>query len=213
MGNSDKDRHGQSLGILSRLQRTLIRRLMDYVVENESSLRMAVDGTEGYGFTLHQLDELFLGRLNIVERGIAELQKSPSGGGCRYRALCFRAPYDSIEGNINSRLEKVSDARILGVSVSAASSVAPPGSAGPAAGPVSRGGGAKGGADATGRAVPSPTRSVGPQSGAAQRPALRANAPGDLPASPAAGTGDGASRDELLVTVVYYGPAPAPESA
>ena len=91
MSGTEKDGHNKALGVLVRLQRTLIRRLVKYVVENESSLRLAADGAEGYGYTVHQLDELFLSRLNLVERTIAELQKFPSGGASRYRTQCFVA--------------------------------------------------------------------------------------------------------------------------
>ena len=79
MSGAEKDGHNKALSVLVRLQRTLIRRLVKYVVENESSLRLAADGAEGYGYTVHQLDELFLSRLNLVERTIAELSAMQRG--------------------------------------------------------------------------------------------------------------------------------------
>ena len=125
MARPDKERHDQALSALGRLQKTLVRRLTDYVIENEESLRLAAEGTEGYGYTLHQLDELFLSRLNLVERAIAELQKSPARGSSRYRTLCFPARPEALEQKINSRLEKMPEARILGISVSPSSQAAP----------------------------------------------------------------------------------------
>ena len=130
MGKAEKERQGQALSALGRLQKTLVRRLANYVMENDESLRLAAEGTEGYGYTLHQLDELFLARLNLVERAIAELQKSPARGTNRYRTLCFPVRPEAVEQKINSRLEKMPDARILGVSVSPW--VPPPGSDPPA---------------------------------------------------------------------------------
>ena len=72
------------------------------------------------GFVLQQLDELFLSRLNLVERTIAELHKYPSEGASKYRTLCFSVPRDSAEQAINTRLEQIPNARILGISASQA---------------------------------------------------------------------------------------------
>ncbi len=129
MPKADKGQHNQALSTLGRLQKTLVRRLTDYVIENEDSLRLAAEGTEGYGYTLHQLDELFLSRLNLVERAIAELQKSPARGASRYRTLCFTARAEALEQTINSRLEKMPEARILGISVLPSRQAAPAGGA------------------------------------------------------------------------------------
>lgn len=118
MSKAEKERHGQALSALGRLQKTLVRRLIEYVIDNDESLRLAAEGTEGYGYTLHQLDELFLARLNLVERAIAELQRSPARGTSRYRTLCFPASVDAVEQKINARFEKMPEARILGISVS-----------------------------------------------------------------------------------------------
>jgi hypothetical protein len=171
MSDADREQHDKALSLLVKMQRTLIRRLGEYVAENESSLRLAADGAEGYGYTVHQLDELFLSRLNLVERTIAELQKYPAGGASRYRTQCFVASRGEVEQEINSRLEKLSDARILGVSVSPAV-----GRAGPDA-PVLDA--AESDCDAT-----------------------------DPSATEAPVEGDGSPGDQLLVTVLYYGPAP-----
>ena len=115
MSDTDTEQNGKALGLLVKMQQTLIRRLADYVTENASSLRLAADGSEGYGYNVHQLDELFLSRLNLVERTMAELQKHPAGGASRYRTQCFLASRGEVEGEINSRLEKLTEARILGV--------------------------------------------------------------------------------------------------
>jgi len=158
MSSQEKDRNARSIQVLSRIQRALVRKLAEYVLENESSLRSAAEGAEGYGYTLQQLDELFLTRLNLIERAIAELQKFSAEGVSKYRSLCFSAPRDAVEQAINSRLEQLPNARVLGVVVSPAS---------------------------------------------AAHPEMRAG-PGGEGASPA--------QEELIVTVLYWGPAPAPEA-
>jgi len=118
MDDTDVRENRRALGHLVEMQQALIRRLAAYVTENRSGLKMAADGVEGYGFSVHQLDELFLSRLNLIERTIAELQKHPAVGASRYRTLCFLASRAEVESEINSRLETLTEARILGVSVS-----------------------------------------------------------------------------------------------
>jgi hypothetical protein len=156
MATRDKERHDRSLQVLMRIQRALLRRLSEFVVENEAGLRQAAEGGDGYGFVLQQLDELFLTRLNLVERTMAELHKSPAEGSSRYRSLCFSVPRDDAEHAINARLEQIPSARILGIFASPA--------------------GARGTHDAEG-------------------------------ADDLAPPDDG---DDLIVTVLYYGPAQAP---
>ena len=156
----DKDRNGAAKAVqaLARIQRSLLDRLADYVIENEVSLRRASEGVEGYGYTVHQIDELFLHQLNLIERAVAELQKSPSAGANRYRSLCFRAPSQTVEEEINLRLEKIPDARVLGVSVSPAG----PSAGAPAGAPPA---GGRDGEDATWAAGPVEGLADGPASG------------------------------------------------
>ena len=185
MGKLDKEQHNQALSALGRLQKTLVRRLTDYVIENEDSLRLAAEGTEGYGYTLHQLDELFLSRLNLIERAIAELQKSPARGSSRYRTLCFPAGPEALEQKINSRLEKMPEARILGISVSPSSQAeSARGVAGGARSPARR---------------EAQTRS--------KRAAGSTDAGARSPEPPELDVRRGRAAP-LLVTVLYYGPEP-----
>ena len=182
MSKPDKERHNQALSALGRLQKTLVRRLTDYVIENEESLRLAAEGTEGYGYTLHQLDELFLSRLNLVERAIAELQKSPAKGSSRYRTLCFPTQPEALEQRINSRLDKMPEARILGISVL------------PSWQARSGGGGAR--APARREAQTRSRRTTGSPDADARSPE-----------PPELDTRRGRAAP-LLVTVLYYGPEP-----
>lgn len=57
------------------VRNTLYRRLVDYVLANERRLKAEVGGEDTYSFTLQQLDEQFLMKLNIVERAVAELAR------------------------------------------------------------------------------------------------------------------------------------------
>jgi hypothetical protein len=218
MAKKDKDRQPRAQQLLTRLQKALLRRLAAYVVENEASLRRAADGAEGYGFTLHQLDELFLSRLNLIERTIAELQKSPAHGASRYRSMVFSASREAVEQEINSHIEKIPNARILGVTVSpsAAPSRAtyldfglpddgPPGGSAPPEEP-----------DVRVAKRPPVATSVAPPHGrpedaeAARESGPDVAFPDDLVLDE---NDDGDEEDdELLVTVLYYGPTPAPEA-
>ncbi len=184
MGKADKERHDKALAVLGQSQRVLMRRLTGYVLENEESLRLASEGAEGYGYTLHQLDELFLSRLNLVERAIAELQKSPARGVSRYRTLCFSASRGAVEKEINRRLAKMPESRILGVSVSPKATDGVAGDDGHAAPESAQ-------ESAPERPVQTPV--------SRRRPARGREEPAGAPAS----------NDDLLVTVLYYGPAAA----
>jgi hypothetical protein len=188
MAKNSKSTHAKALQVLTRLQKALLRRLADYVLENEATLRQAADGAEGYGFSLHQLDELFLSRLNLVERAIAELQKSPAKGSSRYRTLCFAARPDELEQKVNSRLEKMPEARILGISVLPSWQAA-----------SARGGGGGMRAPARREAQTRSRRTTGSPDADARSPEppeLDMRRGGAAP---------------LLVTVLYYGPEPEGE--
>ena len=46
MAKNSKSTHAKALQVLTRLQKALLRRLADYVLENEATLRQAADGAE-----------------------------------------------------------------------------------------------------------------------------------------------------------------------
>jgi hypothetical protein len=208
MAKNSKSSHAKALQVLTRLQKALLRRLADYVLENEATLRQAADGAEGYGFSLHQLDELFLSRLNLIERTMAELHKSPVEGANRYRSMVFSAAREDVEHEINSRLEKMPSARVLGVTVSPASAssrvtyqfneMAPSGGEG-----GSDGVSAESVAGLLG-SVPGSGPPAAPEDLAGD---IHKGLPDDICNSPG-----GEDDDELLVTVLYYGPALAADA-
>jgi hypothetical protein len=57
------------------IRNTLYRRLVDYVLAHERRIKSEVSGEESYSFTLQQMDEQFLNKLNVVERAVAELTR------------------------------------------------------------------------------------------------------------------------------------------
>ena len=75
------DRTRRAYGIMADIRAALHRRLADYVLSNESRIRAETMGEESYSFCLQQMDELFLNKLNVVERTVAELGRSDSREG------------------------------------------------------------------------------------------------------------------------------------
>ena len=212
MAKNSKSTHAKALQVLTRLQKALLRRLADYVLENEATLRQAADGAEGYGFSLHQLDELFLSRLNLIERTMAELHKSPVEGANRYRSMVFSAAPEELDPDIHSRLPQINSDRVLGVTVSPASpssrvtyqfnEMAPPGGEGLGEG-LSEGVSAESVAGLLGPLL----ENEPPAAPEDLAPDIPEGLPEDICDSPG-GEGD----NELLVTVLYYGPASAADA-
>jgi len=215
MDNADVRENRRALGHLIEMQQTLIKRLGEYVTENRSSLKMAADGVEGYGFSVHQLDELFLSRLNLIERTIAELQKHPAVGASRYRTLCFLASRAEVESEINSRLETLTEARILGVSVSPSAGRAEPDTQYPQdadglAEPADESAPGAGPAEGAGPDTPLPDVDPAPRDehdvgGAVCDGGEACDV--DALAGPRV-SDDDSPEGQLLVTVLYYGPEP-----
>jgi len=63
------------------VRNTLYRRLVEYVLANERRIKDEVGGEDTYSFTLQQLDEQFLSKLNIMERAVSELARCESREG------------------------------------------------------------------------------------------------------------------------------------
>jgi hypothetical protein len=66
---------------MAEIRTSLHRRLADYVLNNESRIRAETMGEESYSFCLQQMDEMFLNKLTVVERTVAELGRSESREG------------------------------------------------------------------------------------------------------------------------------------
>ena len=74
------------------VRNALYRRLVDYVLANENRIKDEVSGEDSYSFTLQQMDEQFLNKLNIVERAVGELSR------CEHReGQLLTTTYEAVE--------------------------------------------------------------------------------------------------------------------
>lgn len=74
--NKNETRTRRAHTAMTEVRNALYRRYVDYILSNEHRIRDEVNGEDSYSFTLQQLDEQFLNKLNIVERAVAELTRS-----------------------------------------------------------------------------------------------------------------------------------------
>jgi len=79
--NAPEQRSKRAYNSMLEIRNSLFRRLVDYVLTNESRLMDEVSGEDTYSFTLQQLDEQFLNKLNVVERAVGELTRCENRDG------------------------------------------------------------------------------------------------------------------------------------
>jgi hypothetical protein len=105
--NSPEQRSKRAYTSMVDIRNSLYRRLVDYILTNENRLMDEVSGEDTYSFTLQQLDEQFLNKLNVVERAVGELTR------CEHRdGQMTTTTYEAVE-IISKRHElpqKVADA-------------------------------------------------------------------------------------------------------
>jgi hypothetical protein len=90
--SSQENRARRAFGAMTDIRSALYKRLVDYVLTNENRLRDEVSGEDSYSFTLQQLDEQFLNKLNIVERAVSELTR------CEHReGQTTTTTYEAVE--------------------------------------------------------------------------------------------------------------------
>ncbi|HLX61709.1 MAG TPA: hypothetical protein VKX17_10550 [Planctomycetota bacterium] len=73
--NSPENRAKRAYKALSGCRNTLYQRMSDYILSNRSRLRDEVGGTETTCYSLQQLDELFLSKMNVLDRAMCELAR------------------------------------------------------------------------------------------------------------------------------------------
>jgi hypothetical protein len=89
---TQENRARRAFGAMTDIRSALYRRLVDYVLANENRLRDEVNGEDSYSFTLQQMDEQFLNKLNIVERAVGELTR------CEHReGQTTTTTYEAVE--------------------------------------------------------------------------------------------------------------------
>lgn len=86
------DRVKRAYGIMAEIRGTLYQRLADYVLANEARIRGETLGEESYSFCLQQLDEMYLNKLGIIERAVAELSRSD-----QRESMTTTTTYETIE--------------------------------------------------------------------------------------------------------------------
>lgn len=74
-------RNKRAYSVILEIRNILYRRLVEYVLANERRLKDEVTGEDSYSFTLQQVDEQLLSKLNIVERASCELARGESREG------------------------------------------------------------------------------------------------------------------------------------
>ncbi|HYG77683.1 MAG TPA: hypothetical protein VEK08_21940 [Planctomycetota bacterium] len=90
--NKTEGRSKRAYSAMTEIRNALYRRYVDYILANECRIRDEVNGEDSYSFTLQQLDEQFLNKLNIVERALAELTR------CEYReGQTTTTTYETVE--------------------------------------------------------------------------------------------------------------------
>jgi len=89
---NQESRAKKAFTAMSEIRNGLYRRLVEYVLANEHRIKDEVSGEDTYSFTLQQLDEQFLNKLNIVERAVGELTR------CEYReGQTTTTTYEAVE--------------------------------------------------------------------------------------------------------------------
>jgi hypothetical protein len=71
----------RAFGVMNEVRNVLYRRLVEYVLQHQHQLKNEATGEDSYTFTLQQMDEQFLSKLNAAERAVAELSRAESREG------------------------------------------------------------------------------------------------------------------------------------
>lgn len=76
-----ESRSKRAYSAMLEIRSILYRRMVDYILAHEGRIRDEVSGEDTYSFTLQQLDEQFLNKLNVMERAVSELARCESREG------------------------------------------------------------------------------------------------------------------------------------
>ena len=89
---NQENRAKRAFSAMLEIRNALYRRLVEYVLTNENRMRDEVSGEDSYSFTLQQLDEQFLNKMNVIERTVSELTR------CEYReGQTTTTTYEAVE--------------------------------------------------------------------------------------------------------------------
>ncbi|MCX7805525.1 MAG: hypothetical protein N3A38_10100 [Planctomycetota bacterium] len=111
-----------ALNLLNEVRTELARKLADYVIANGRRIKDETSGEDSYGFALHQMDELFLIKLNIIERAMAELARlDVRETSTTYECIEVSAKREELPQRVADALAERGDSALLGIAVLAAS--------------------------------------------------------------------------------------------
>ncbi|HEY3322278.1 MAG TPA: hypothetical protein VGP72_17580 [Planctomycetota bacterium] len=90
--NKIEARSKNAYAAMSDIRNALYRRYVDFLLAHEGRIRDEVGGEDSYSFTLQQIDEQFLNKLNILERALSELSR------CEFReGQTTMTTYETVE--------------------------------------------------------------------------------------------------------------------
>jgi hypothetical protein len=119
--NQQESRAHRAYEAMLDVRGVLYKRLVDYVLANEGRIRDEVNGEDSYSFTLQQLDEQFLNKMNVVERAVSELSRNEHHDGqivtTTYEALTVVAKRDELPQKIAETMAEHSDSDFLDMCV------------------------------------------------------------------------------------------------
>ena len=119
--NSPENRNKRAYSAMIEIRNQLYRRYVDYILANESRMRDEVNGEDSYSFTLQQLDEHFLNKLNILERAVGELTRSEYREGqtttTTYEAVEVICKRDELPQKVADALAEHGESDFLDMSV------------------------------------------------------------------------------------------------
>jgi len=115
------DRVKRAYGVMAEIRARLYRRLAEYVLANEARVRAETLGEETYSFCLQQMEDLFLNKLNVVERAVAELARSEAREGqpttTTYETVEVSARREDLPQRVADALAERAESDLLDVCV------------------------------------------------------------------------------------------------
>jgi hypothetical protein len=119
--HTQDERVKRAHGVMTDIRARLYRRLAEFVLANEARIRSETLGEETYSFCLQQMEDLFLNKLNVVERAVAELGRSDSREGqtttTTYQTVEVSARREDLPQKVADALAEHGDSDLLDVCV------------------------------------------------------------------------------------------------
>jgi hypothetical protein len=115
------ERVRRACGVMTEVRSRLYRRLAEYVLAHENRIRAETAGEESYSFCLQQMEELFLNKLNVVERAVAELgrpePREPTSTTTTYETVEITSRREDLPQRIADALAERAESDLLNVCV------------------------------------------------------------------------------------------------